>query len=121
MLVKSACMGRAGCKASRLRPCQALGVPTPLVLPCAVQVCTACANSFAHGSNEVANSVGPLAAIYQVGTTLLLHALLSWAQGSGSMCLLAPAPLSAGAGCTSALLLSGKSARLHTSACPSSD
>lgn len=30
------------------------------------QVCTACANAFAHGSNEVANSIGPLAAIYQV-------------------------------------------------------
>ena len=37
----------------------ALHLPTP-------QVCTACANAFAHGSNEVANSVGPLAAIYQV-------------------------------------------------------
>lgn len=33
---------------------------------CHVQVCTACANAFAHGSNEVANAVGPLAAIYQV-------------------------------------------------------
>jgi phosphate/sulfate permease len=31
-----------------------------------LQVCTACANAFAHGSNEVANAVGPLAAIYQV-------------------------------------------------------
>jgi sodium-dependent phosphate transporter len=31
-----------------------------------LQVCTACANSFAHGSNEVANSVGALAAIYQI-------------------------------------------------------
>lgn len=31
-----------------------------------MQVCTACANAFAHGSNEVANAVGPLAAIYQV-------------------------------------------------------
>lgn len=30
------------------------------------KVCTACANAFAHGSNEVANAVGPLAAIYQV-------------------------------------------------------
>jgi len=30
------------------------------------QVCTACANAFAHGSNEVANAVGPLAAVYQV-------------------------------------------------------
>lgn len=31
-----------------------------------LQVFTACANSFAHGSNEVANSVGALAAIYQI-------------------------------------------------------
>ena len=34
--------------------------------PAPAQVCTACANAFAHGSNEVANSVGPLAAIYQI-------------------------------------------------------
>ena len=31
-----------------------------------IKVCTACANAFAHGSNEVGNAVGPLAAIYQV-------------------------------------------------------
>ncbi|KAL4443570.1 hypothetical protein ABPG75_011307 [Micractinium tetrahymenae] len=31
-----------------------------------LRVFTACANSFAHGSNEVANSVGALAAIYQI-------------------------------------------------------
>jgi solute carrier family 20 (sodium-dependent phosphate transporter) len=31
-----------------------------------LQVFTACANSFAHGSNDVANSIGPLAAVYGV-------------------------------------------------------
>jgi sodium-dependent phosphate transporter len=31
-----------------------------------LQVFTACANSFAHGSNDVANSVGPFAAVYGV-------------------------------------------------------
>merc|ERR1719384_2743052 len=31
-----------------------------------VQVFTACCNAFAHGANDVANSVGPLAAIYIV-------------------------------------------------------
>jgi solute carrier family 20 (sodium-dependent phosphate transporter) len=29
-----------------------------------LQICTACMNSLAHGSNDVANAVGPLAAIY---------------------------------------------------------
>ena len=40
-------------------------VPNQYTTP-KLQVCTACANAFAHGSNEVANSVGPLAAIYQI-------------------------------------------------------
>ena len=31
-----------------------------------LQVFTAMANSFAHGSNDVANSIGPYAAIYFV-------------------------------------------------------
>lgn len=34
-----------------------------------LQVFTACANSFAHGSNDVANSIGPYAAIYGVWNT----------------------------------------------------
>ena len=74
------------------------GFPNPP--PCAAQVCTACANSFAHGSNEVANSVGPLAAIYQVGSSA--YALNA---------------------CTTTVLLcvsSAQSARLSTSACPPS-
>jgi phosphate/sulfate permease len=44
------------------------------VLVC-LQVCTACANSFAHGSNEVANAIGPLAAIYQVSAELHHHVM----------------------------------------------
>lgn len=31
-----------------------------------LQVLTACADSFAHGANDVANSVGPLAAIWEI-------------------------------------------------------
>jgi len=35
-----------------------------------LQVLTACAVAFAHGSNDVANSIGPLAAVMQVGQGL---------------------------------------------------
>jgi PiT family inorganic phosphate transporter len=35
-----------------------------------LQVLTACAVAFAHGSNDVANSIGPLAAVVQVGQGL---------------------------------------------------
>jgi Phosphate transporter family len=31
-----------------------------------LQVLTACCDSFAHGANDVANSIGPFAAIYEV-------------------------------------------------------
>ena len=34
-----------------------------------LQVITACAMSFAHGSNDVANAMGPFAAVYQAWTT----------------------------------------------------
>ncbi|ADV21575.1 solute carrier family 20 (sodium-dependent phosphate transporter) [Cryptococcus gattii E566] len=34
-----------------------------------LQVMTACTNSFAHGSNDLANAVGPFAAIYYVWST----------------------------------------------------
>lgn len=34
-----------------------------------LQVMTACAVAFAHGSNDVANSIGPLAAVHSIATT----------------------------------------------------
>jgi PiT family inorganic phosphate transporter len=37
-----------------------------------LQVLTACAVAFAHGSNDVANSIGPLAAVVQIGQGLPL-------------------------------------------------
>lgn len=57
-----------------------------------LQVCTACANAFAHGSNEVANAVGPLAAIYQVWRDTQVSAkneVPTWllAIGGSSICL----------------------------------
>ena len=34
-----------------------------------LQICTACAMSFAHGSNDVANSIGPYSTIYNIWST----------------------------------------------------
>jgi len=34
-----------------------------------LQILTACAVAFAHGSNDVANSIGPLAAVHSIATT----------------------------------------------------
>ncbi|WVN87684.1 uncharacterized protein L203_102872 [Cryptococcus depauperatus CBS 7841] len=39
-----------------------------------LQVMTACTNSFAHGSNDLANAVGPFSAIYYVWSTGLVTA-----------------------------------------------
>ena len=47
-----------------------------------LQICTACAMAFAHGSNDVANGVGPLAAIYSIvqsgGEVMQKSALPIW-------------------------------------------
>lgn len=53
-----------------------------------LQVCTACANSFAHGSNEVANAIGPLAAIYavwQTGTVTSKNPVPTWLLAIGGV------------------------------------
>lgn len=34
-----------------------------------LQIFTACCNSFAHGANDVANAIGPFAAIYEIYRT----------------------------------------------------
>ncbi|MBW2422652.1 MAG: inorganic phosphate transporter, partial [Deltaproteobacteria bacterium] len=34
-----------------------------------LQIMTACAVAFAHGSNDVANSIGPLASVHSIVTT----------------------------------------------------
>jgi PiT family inorganic phosphate transporter len=47
-----------------------------------LQICTACAMAFAHGSNDVANGIGPLAAIYSIvqsgGEVMQASALPIW-------------------------------------------
>ncbi len=40
--------------------------------PCDTQVISACCVSFAHGANDVANSIGPFSAIYTTYTTYTL-------------------------------------------------
>ncbi|PSC76268.1 sodium phosphate symporter [Micractinium conductrix] len=55
-----------------------------------LQVCTACANIFAHGSNEVANAVGPLTAIYQIwqeGTVSSKNDVPTWLLAIGGFAM----------------------------------
>lgn len=59
-----------------------------LLLHLSLQVCTACANAFAHGSNEVANAIGPLAAIYhvwQTGTVTSKNPVPTWLLAIGGV------------------------------------
>jgi solute carrier family 20 (sodium-dependent phosphate transporter) len=39
-----------------------------LIAVCCIQVLTSCCDAFAHGANDVANAIGPFAAIYAVYT-----------------------------------------------------
>jgi inorganic phosphate transporter, PiT family len=58
-----------------------------------LMVFTACAMAFAHGSNDVANAIGPLAAVYAVvkggGAVLAQSALPTWILGLGAIGIVA--------------------------------
>ncbi len=52
-----------------------------------LQIMTACAVAFAHGSNDVANAIGPLAAVFQSveGATLGKAGVAPWMLGVGGI------------------------------------
>ncbi|WVQ79651.1 hypothetical protein IAT38_001751 [Cryptococcus sp. DSM 104549] len=58
-----------------------------------LQVMTACTNSFAHGSNDLANAVGPFGAIYYVWSTGMITPketeTPTWIFVAGALCLVA--------------------------------